>query len=92
MKNEKKEIKIGVFDFQRLFRVAYCITIHSSQGMSIDKCYTLHEWRKYDKRLKYVALSRARSKDLIFIKTGENDIYEQDDDECFYNDVDCDYY
>ena len=92
MKNEKKEIKIGVFDFQRLFRVAYCITIHSSQGMSIDKPYTLHEWRKYDKRLKYVALSRARSKDLIFIKSGEKDNYEQDDDECFYNDVDCDYY
>ena len=63
----KVEIIIDNDKFQKLFRVAYCTTIHSVQGMSIGESYTLHEWEKYDQRLKYVALSRARSKDLINI-------------------------
>ena len=67
MKNEHKEIIIDNDKFQKLFRVAYCTTIHSVQGMSIGESYTLHEWEKYDQRLKYVALSRARSNDLINI-------------------------
>jgi hypothetical protein len=66
MENEqKKEIKIKINEFQKLFRVAYCTTIHSCQGLSIGEQYTLHEWDKYDQRLKYVALSRARSNNLI---------------------------
>ena len=67
MKNDHKEIIIDNDKFQKLFRVAYCTTIHSVQGMSIGESYTLHEWEKYDQRLKYVALSRARSNDLINI-------------------------
>ena len=57
------EIKFG--DFQRLFRPAYCITIHCSQGKTFDKPYSIHEWSKLDPRLKYVALSRSTSKGNI---------------------------
>ena len=57
------EIKFG--DFQRLFRPAYCITIHCSQGKTFDNPYAIHEWSKLDPRLKYVALSRSTSKENI---------------------------
>ena len=43
------------------------MTIHSRQGLSIGDKYNLHEWDKYNKQLKYVALSRARAHELINI-------------------------
>ena len=65
--NENKTIEISSKDFQFLFYVAYCITIHKSQGSTFDFDYTIHEWHKLDKTLKYVALSRATKKNLINI-------------------------
>ena len=52
-------------DFQRMFYVAYCITIHKAQGVSYDHAYTIHEWHKLDARLKYVALSRTMKLEYI---------------------------
>jgi ATP-dependent exoDNAse (exonuclease V) alpha subunit len=60
---KKLEIKFG--DFQRLFRPAYCITIHCSQGKTFDSPYSIHEWSRLDPRLKYVALSRSTCKQNI---------------------------
>ena len=54
-------------EFQKYFLVAYCVTCHSAQGLSIGKNYTIHEWDRFDQRLKYVALSRAREHDFIHI-------------------------
>jgi ATP-dependent exoDNAse (exonuclease V) alpha subunit len=65
--NENKTIEINVKDFQYLFYVAYCITIHKSQGSTFDFDYTIHEWEKLDNTLKYVNLSRATKKNLINI-------------------------
>ena len=59
------EIKFD--DFQRMFYVAFCITCHKSQGETYDKPYTIHEFDRYDERMKYVALSRATKKSLINI-------------------------
>jgi hypothetical protein len=68
MKSEQgKIIKIRFNDFQTYFRCGYCMTIHSCQGLSIGDKYTLHEWNKYNKSLKYVALSRACAHKLINI-------------------------
>jgi ATP-dependent exoDNAse (exonuclease V) alpha subunit len=68
MKSEQEKIiKIRFNDFQKYFRCGYCTTIHSCQGLSIGEKYTLHEWDRYDKHLKYVAVSRARSHELINI-------------------------
>jgi hypothetical protein len=64
-KGNKKEINHN--DFQKYFLVAYASTIHSSQGMSIDENYTIHEWDRLDQRLLYVALSRSREHSYIHI-------------------------
>ena len=63
-KIDGNEIIIQKDDFQKLFRVGYCFTCHSVQGMSIDKPYTIYEWERMHKKLKYVALSRATKKKI----------------------------
>jgi ATP-dependent exoDNAse (exonuclease V) alpha subunit len=55
-------------DFQRLFRVAFAMTVHSSQGSTFDFPYTIHEWAKYTNEMKYVSLSRCTKKEQITIK------------------------
>ena len=55
--NEDMIIKAD--QFQYLFRIEYAFTTHSSQGLSIDKSYTIHEFNRMSKKLKYVALSRS---------------------------------
>jgi len=57
--NSEKELLIDKDDFQKLFYVAYCITIHSSQGETFNESYTIYDWERLDKRLRYVALTRA---------------------------------
>jgi ATP-dependent exoDNAse (exonuclease V) alpha subunit len=52
-------IKINMDIFQKVFFVAYCITIHKSQGASYNFPYTIHEFDRLDKKLRYVALTRA---------------------------------
>jgi hypothetical protein len=59
VQTERKSIEIPIKEFQRLFYVAYCITACISQGSTYDHEYTLHEFERYDNRMKYVALSRA---------------------------------
>ena len=56
---ETKDIPFSLF--QKLFYVAYCLTIHKCQGCTFDHPYTIHEWDhpRFDERLKYVALSRT---------------------------------
>ena len=63
--DDDKEQTIPISEFTRNFNIAYCITTHRAQGMSIDEPYTIHEFFMFDERLKYVALSR--STDIKFI-------------------------
>jgi ATP-dependent exoDNAse (exonuclease V) alpha subunit len=67
LENEHAKVDMDTKDFHRHFYVAYAITIHKSQGQTYNKPYTIHEWNKLDKRLRYVALSRATKKDYINI-------------------------
>jgi len=53
------EFTIPINKFQKMFYVAYCITVHKSQGSTFRHEYTIHEFEKFDNRLKYVALSRS---------------------------------
>ena len=52
-------------NFIRWFHPAYCMTIHSAQGQTYDKPYSLYEMELYDERLMYVALSRCTDLSLI---------------------------
>ena len=65
--NDVKELVIHKDDFQKFFYVAYCITIHSSQGETFTEPYTIHDWNILDKHLRYVALTRLSNIEYINI-------------------------
>jgi ATP-dependent exoDNAse (exonuclease V) alpha subunit len=65
IENDRNKIILNAGQFQRLFRIGYAFTTHSSQGMSIDKPYTIHEFNRMSKKLKYVALSRSTKHEYI---------------------------
>ena len=67
VKNDEKELKIEMDKFQEFFYVAYCITIHKSQGASFNFPYTIHEFNRLNKKLRYVSLTRATDKNFINI-------------------------
>ena len=56
---DEKEKPIAISFDKHMFYLAYCITTHKSQGMTIDQPYCIHEFEKFDERMKYVALSRS---------------------------------
>jgi ATP-dependent exoDNAse (exonuclease V) alpha subunit len=60
-----QEVPIPVFT--KMFNIAYCITTHKSQGGTFDEPYTVHEFERFDERLRYVALSRSTDISLINI-------------------------
>ena len=43
---ESELIKVSFDQFQHMFYLAYCITTHKSQGMTIDQPYCIHEFEK----------------------------------------------
>ena len=55
--NKIREIKIDMF--QQLLYIAFCITVHKSQDSTFRHEYSIHEYEKFDEKLKYVALSRS---------------------------------
>ena len=62
-----KLIEIAFSDFQRLFYVAYALTCYKVQGCTFDVPFTIHEWDRYDSRMRYVSLSRATKIEYINI-------------------------
>ena len=64
-----KEVEMPTEDFHRILLVAYCVTIHKSQCMTIDTRYSIYDWehRMMNWRAKYVAVSRATRLDLITV-------------------------
>ena len=64
----KKTLNIHFEEFQQFFYVAWCITLHKSQGCTFDHECTIHEMGRprFDYRAKYVALSRSTT--LGYIK------------------------
>jgi len=83
---DKKEIPVA--DFQTLFHPAYCITTHKSQGSIFNTPYTIHEWERFDDRLKYVALSRSTNLDYINVTRplSKRPDYNHNDEDMFLDD------
>ena len=65
--NVEKYIEIPIAQFNRIFLLAFCITVHKSQGATFDKPYTIHEWNRMDSCLKYVSYSRSTENSFIHI-------------------------
>jgi len=72
----KSTIRDNVFEcetakFMRTFVPAYCTTTHKAQGDTIDENFTIWDWKAMDKRLRYTAMSRAKSAAQVTIVEGE---------------------
>lgn len=67
IENIERKMTIPLSKFQKLFYPAYCITIHRSQGATFNFPYTIHEWDRLDKHLRYVGLTRGTNMNLINI-------------------------
>ena len=52
-------IELSMKDFRKQFLLAFCITIHKSQGSTIDNKLTIWDWGKMNNKLKYTAITRA---------------------------------
>ena len=73
--NESYNTSISTLDEH--FRYAYCATCHPSQGNSIDKSITIHEWQKQHlikREWLYTSITRATDiNKVMFYKSVEND-------------------
>ena len=54
-------------NFQKFFLPSYGMTCHCAQGLTINEPYSIHEFHKMDKKLRYVALSRSKKHEFINI-------------------------
>jgi len=67
-------IKIKHEEF-KFFELAYCITVHCSQGDTIREPYSIYEWQRFNKKLMYVAMSRATMKSHVNFCNIDYDLY-----------------
>jgi hypothetical protein len=58
------------------FELAYCITVHCSQGDTIREPYSIYEWQRFNKKLMYVAMSRATMKSHVNFCNIDYDLYQ----------------
>ena len=63
----KQNIEVPIERVNKLFNLAFALTIHKSQGATFKQHYTIHEWSRLNRRLKYVAMSRSSDINLIHI-------------------------
>lgn len=50
---------INVEIFNNYFIMAYCITVHKSQGDTIEEKFNIYEYEKMSKKMRYTAITRA---------------------------------
>jgi hypothetical protein len=59
LESEDGPITVSDVEFGQNFVLAYCITVHKSQGKTVDEAYTIHEFEMMGDKLAYTALSRT---------------------------------
>jgi hypothetical protein len=62
--NDVKEMYVyacPIEEFRDYFLMNYCSTTHKSQGETITENYTIYDWKYMCKKIKYTALSRAKT-------------------------------
>lgn len=56
---------IDVETFNDYFIMAYCITVHKSQGDTIDGKFNIYEYGRMSEKMRYTAITRATEKNNI---------------------------
>ena len=64
IKNDRLTCIIKHTDFKH-FDMSYCITTHVSQGSTYDFPYSIYEYKYFNKKLLYTAMSRSTNKSNI---------------------------
>jgi hypothetical protein len=62
--NTRITISIKHSEF-KFFDLAYCITVHKSQGSTYDFEYSIYDYNRFDSKLLYTAMSRSTKKSNI---------------------------
>jgi hypothetical protein len=72
-------------EFQTHFRVAFCITYYQSQGSTFKDRYTIYDWGAFHVagRARYVALSRATTRDGVQITPPPPEVVREKPGACF---------
>jgi hypothetical protein len=65
--NGINSFKIPTKDFWELLRPAYCLTTHKSQCETYHQPYNIYEYWRMDTRMRYTALTRAKTAGQITI-------------------------
>lgn len=58
--------KVNIINFKKMFDLAYCITIHRSQGSTLEGEYNIYDIEALTFELMYVALSRCRNINNVY--------------------------
>ena len=66
LKSDDLFVEIQLNEFQKLFCVAFCITVDKSQGSTYDIPYVIHEWAKMNKNRRYTAVTRSTKLENLF--------------------------
>jgi hypothetical protein len=85
VRNPEDQVVIPRGEFQKHFRVAYCITYYQSQGCTLKEKYTIYDWDAYhvNSRAQYVALSRATSRGDVQIVPPAPEVVREKPGACF---------
>jgi hypothetical protein len=78
-----EDITINKDIFKEYFYVNYCSTVHRCQGETITEPFTIHEWNRMDTRMRYTAISRAISTNLINISDETEQVVDEIQDTDF---------
>ena len=74
--------------FHRHFEPGFCITTHAAQGDTIRTVGTIYDWNKMSTKLRYTAISRFSSADLVQINASKTHDNTVEIDYNFEEDVD----
>jgi hypothetical protein len=72
LEKNKKRMTYKISDLFKFFKLGYCFTVHSVQGLTIKTPYEIHEFGKmcyFGMEVVYTAISRAEDPNQITIRT-----------------------
>lgn len=76
LSNENRCVTVKHAEFQKLFCVAYAITVHKSQGATFNRPYAIYESRRFSKKMLYTALTRTTKQEYVNFVPTDPDRYQ----------------